>query len=338
MKLVHHFEDINNIYLILDLCPHQSLHDLVQRRPGGLTEVEVRYFMKQMVDAVDYMMRKNVLHRDLKVGNTFIDEQMRLKIGDFGLAIELSNPRERRHSFLGTPNYMAPEVCMNKDRIDALKAGKTTNIPPYSNYSFPVDWWALGVMMYNLLYGKSPFPHGNTKENYDNIRAAHVRFPSRRSDVSAEAKNLVRLILNPVAEQRPSPQEILAHPFFTRPSDGIPMHVIPHSLPKTILQCPLNNEFIKHLRKIADNKSVAATEDQNSFAVDYIPRALMPQSNTVKYNDTTSNFLRVNLWLAWDNYGVGYQLSNQSIGQLNLDKTTLFYSPCFTKVLYNKLP
>ena len=46
----------------------------------------------------------------------------------------------------------------------------------------------------------------------------------------------------------------------------------------------------------------------------------------------------MNLWLAWDNYGVGYQLSNNSIGQLNLDKTTLFYSPCFTKVLHNRLP
>ena len=54
---------------------------------------------------------------------------MRLKIGDFGLAIALSNPRERRTSFLGTPNYMAPEVCMNKDRIDAIKAGKD-KIPP----------------------------------------------------------------------------------------------------------------------------------------------------------------------------------------------------------------
>ena len=56
VRLVHHFEDLNNIYLILDLCPNQSLHDLVQRRQGGLTEVEVRYFMKQMIEAVDYMM------------------------------------------------------------------------------------------------------------------------------------------------------------------------------------------------------------------------------------------------------------------------------------------
>lgn len=88
VRLVHFFEDIDNIYLILDLCPHQSLHDLVQRR-GGLSEIEVRYFMKQMIEGVRFMQDNQVLHRDLKIGNTFIDDHMRIKIGDFGLAIRL---------------------------------------------------------------------------------------------------------------------------------------------------------------------------------------------------------------------------------------------------------
>lgn len=123
MRLVHFFEDVENIYLIMDLCPHQSLHDLVQRR-GGLTEVEVRYFMKQMIEGVRSMQDGRVLHRDLKIGNTFIDEQMRIKIGDFGLAVRLDGRGERRTSFCGTPNYMAPEVCMNKDRLDAIKEGE----------------------------------------------------------------------------------------------------------------------------------------------------------------------------------------------------------------------
>ena len=88
VRLIHFFEDLENIYLIMDLCPHQSLHDLVQRR-GGLSEVEVRYFMKQMIEGVRFMQDNQVLHRDLKIGNTFIDDHMRIKIGDFGLAIRL---------------------------------------------------------------------------------------------------------------------------------------------------------------------------------------------------------------------------------------------------------
>ena len=85
VRLNHFFEDRENIYLLMDLCSHQSLHDLVQRR-GYLTEVEVRYFMKQFVEGVGCMQKNNVMHRDLKIGNTFIDEQMRVKIGDFGLS------------------------------------------------------------------------------------------------------------------------------------------------------------------------------------------------------------------------------------------------------------
>ena len=123
VRLIHFFEDLENIYLIMDLCPHQSLHDLVQRR-GGLSEVEVRYFMKQMIEGVRFMQNNRVLHRDLKIGNTFIDDQMRIKIGDFGLAVRLNSRGERRNSFCGTPNYMAPEVCMNKDRLDAIREGQ----------------------------------------------------------------------------------------------------------------------------------------------------------------------------------------------------------------------
>lgn len=160
------------------------------------------------------MQDDDVLHRDLKIGNTFIDEQMRIKIGDFGLAVRLKN-LERRNSFCGTPNYMAPEVCMNKDRLDAIREGESF-IPDYSYYALPVDIWALGVIMFNLLCGKNPFPYGDTKENYDNIKRAKVRYPrNMASQISAEAKDCIRFILNPDADSRPSIDDILAHSFFT---------------------------------------------------------------------------------------------------------------------------
>ena len=101
------------------------------------------------------------MHRDLKIGNTFIDAQMQIKIGDFGLAYQFKDRTERRASFCGTPNYMAPEVCQNRERIEATREGLST-IPEPSFYSLPVDVWALGVIMYNLLYGKSPFSLGDT--------------------------------------------------------------------------------------------------------------------------------------------------------------------------------
>ena len=272
VRLVHFFEDIDNIYLILDLCPHQSLHDLVQRR-GGLSEIEVRYFMKQMIEGVRFMQDNQVLHRDLKIGNTFIDDHMRIKIGDFGLAIRLQTKNERRSSFCGTPNYMAPEVCSNKDRLEALREGDPI-IPDYSYYSLPVDIWALGVIMFNLLCGKSPFPFGDTKENYKNIKRSNYKYPREKAHlISEEAKELIKFILNPVPELRPTIDEIFEHRFFTDPSDGVPLRVLPRSLPKTILNFPLSVDFIQSLQLKATysptkQANLALMVEPNSFAVD----------------------------------------------------------------------
>ena len=224
VRLLHFFEDTENIYLIMDLCPHQSLHDLVHRR-GGLSELETRYFMKQMVEGVRFMQNQKVLHRDMKIGNTFIDEQMRVKIGDFGLAVKLVGRDARRSSFCGTPNYMAPEVCMNKERVAASQRNiDPTMVPKHSFYGLPVDTWALGCIMFNLLCGKSPFPYGDTKENYENIKKARFWYTRDKNHrISAEAKDLIELILNPDPDLRPSMDEILEHKFFTDPADGVPL-------------------------------------------------------------------------------------------------------------------
>ena len=101
------------------------------------------------------MQDNSIIHRDLKIGNTFLDDGMHLKIGDFGLAIKLTHEVPSRHSFCGTPNYMAPEVVANKELI-------TKNASYFSEYGFPADVWAVGVFAFNFLVGKSPFPHGNT--------------------------------------------------------------------------------------------------------------------------------------------------------------------------------
>lgn len=77
---------------------------------GRLKELEVRYYVKQIVQGLIYLRDKLIIHRDLKLGNLFIDKDMQIKIGDFGLCTQLKDKHERRNSLLGTPNYLAPEV------------------------------------------------------------------------------------------------------------------------------------------------------------------------------------------------------------------------------------
>ncbi len=121
-------------YIVLELCPNGSMMDMVRKRKY-LTESEVRRYTIQMCGAIKYMHHKNVLHRDLKMGNIFLDEQMNIKIGDFGLAALLVSGAEygnnRRRTLCGTPNYIAPEV---------LEKGQ-------KGHNFKVDIWSLGIIM-----------------------------------------------------------------------------------------------------------------------------------------------------------------------------------------------
>ena len=127
------FED--NTYIVLELCPNGSLKDMVQNR-RCLSLPEVRRYGVQLCGAIKYLHARGVIHRDLKMGNIFLDEGMNMKIGDFGLAAILLKESDvgafsRRTTLCGTPNYIAPEI-LGKDR---------------KGHDFKVDIWAVGVIM-----------------------------------------------------------------------------------------------------------------------------------------------------------------------------------------------
>ena len=252
----------------------------------------------------------------------------------------------------------------------------------YSYYGLPVDTWSLGCIMYNLLCGKSPFPYGNTDENYENIKRARYWYSRDKANkISQEAKDLIELILNLDPELRPTMDEILEHPFFTNPSDGVPLQFVPRSLPRTILNYPLSEDYITSLRLRASNaariegnldKSSHQPDhtgthnnldnfEENSFAVDCPqvtsrpmnpspPTTKLPKTiktngqihhpnttrNELSWSKKTCQFVRVNYWLAYPNYGIGYLLSNGSVGELMPDKTSLFYTPDRARIMYNQ--
>jgi len=143
VRFVEVFEDDDNIYMILELCHNKSLMDMLRRRKR-FTEPETRFFILQLLGALKYMHGKRVIHRDLKLGNIFLDANMNIKIGDFGLAALLVDENERKKTICGTPNYIAPEVL-----FDGGKNGE--------GHSFEVDLWGVGVIMYAMLVGKPPF-------------------------------------------------------------------------------------------------------------------------------------------------------------------------------------
>ncbi|KAK0618371.1 hypothetical protein B0T17DRAFT_496258 [Bombardia bombarda] len=191
-------------YLVLELCPNGSLMDMVKRRKG-LTEPEVRFYTVQIAGAIKYMHAKGIIHRDLKMGNIFLDKYMNAKIGDFGLAALLLTGKDmqimRRTTLCGTPNYIAPEI---------LEKGK-------KGHDHMVDIWSLGIIVFAMLTSKPPFQSSTTDEIYRRARDRDYEWPSVETSqkyISQEAKDLVATMLQD-ADRRPDPDMIVEHPFFT---------------------------------------------------------------------------------------------------------------------------
>ena len=138
-----------------------------------LHELEVKCYIVMICNGIKYLHSKKIIHRDLKLGNLFLNEKMEVKIGDFGLATKIEVDGERKRTVCGTPNYMAPEVLKGDD-----------------GHSFEVDIWAIGVIMYTLIIGKAPFVTNETKATYKKILSTNYTFPSN-SLISEPAKDLI---------------------------------------------------------------------------------------------------------------------------------------------------
>ncbi|NXF01110.1 PLK1 kinase, partial [Smithornis capensis] len=170
-----------------------SLLELHKRRKA-LSEPEVRYYLRQTILGCQYLHSHRVIHRDLKLGNLFLSDDMEVKIGDFGLATKVEYDGERKKTLCGTPNYIAPEVLGKK------------------GHSFEVDIWSIGCIMYTLLVGKPPFETSCLKETYIRIKKNEYTIPKHINPVAA---NLIQKMLRSDPATRPTIDELLNDEFFT---------------------------------------------------------------------------------------------------------------------------
>jgi len=128
------------------------MNELLKRRKR-LFEIEVQSYTAQIVNALRYLHQHRIIHRDLKLGNLFLNDKMEVKLGDFGLAAKLDFDGEKKRTICGTPNYIAPEVLEGR-----------------SGHSYEVYIWSLGVIIYTLIIGKPPFETNDVKATYRRIK------------------------------------------------------------------------------------------------------------------------------------------------------------------------
>ena len=240
IKYIHQFEDANNIYILTELCKNQTLRQLLKKR-GTLTELEIQYYAIQIINAVKYLNDNNILHRDLKLSNIFISDDMQIKIGDFGISTTLIEENKKFDSLCGTTYYLAPEMISNS----GLKSQS--------------DIWSFGVILYVLCTNHYPFTGKKIKKIYRSIKRKYYRKPFKFRKVSTELCDLINKILTYNPRERLTWTEILEHDFFKLGES------IPKTLPLSTLETPPSIDIIRTYFPQCDETGYVKTNKKFKF-------------------------------------------------------------------------
>uniref|UniRef100_A0A8C1IUF1 Serine/threonine-protein kinase Sgk1 n=1 Tax=Cyprinus carpio TaxID=7962 RepID=A0A8C1IUF1_CYPCA len=148
--LHYSFQTTDKLYFVLDFVNGGELFFHLQKE-RTFPEPRAKFYIAEMACALGYLHSLNIVYRDLKPENILLDSQGHIALTDFGLCKEGISQADTTTTFCGTPEYLAPEVLRKQ---------------PYDN---TVDWWCLGSVLYEMLYGLPPFYSRDTHEMYDNI-------------------------------------------------------------------------------------------------------------------------------------------------------------------------
>ncbi|GAX83446.1 hypothetical protein CEUSTIGMA_g10871.t1 [Chlamydomonas eustigma] len=199
------FQEGDNVVMVQEYADGADLFSVTKKYGGRLSErLAVQMVLDPFLRVLHHLHSKGIIHRDIKPENILFTKNMSLKLGDFGLAIDLKE--EKAVTRAGTLDYMAPEVlqCPYKSRPDENKGNDQLH------YNGGVDSWAVGVLAFELIMGYPPFYHQTREGTEDLIKTSQPMFAS---SVSEEARDFILTTLNKDPEQRPCILKMLRHPW-----------------------------------------------------------------------------------------------------------------------------
>ena len=192
------FQTPTDLYLVTDYMSGGELFWHLQKE-GRFPEGRAKFYIAELILALQHLHQHDIVYRDLKPENILLDANGHIALCDFGLSKANLTKNDKTNTFCGTTEYLAPEVLLDEQ-----------------GYTKMVDFWSLGVLVFEMCCGWSPFYAEETQQMYKNIAFGKVRFP--RDALSTEGRNFVKGLLNRNPKHRlgakDDARELMTHPFF----------------------------------------------------------------------------------------------------------------------------
>jgi len=253
VKFEGSYQTKEKLFLFMEFCPGGEMFYHMQSQ-GVFNESRTKLYMAEIVCALSYLHELGIIYRDLKPENILLDSQGHIRLADFGLACcfnKLGDDNSMRcQTVCGTPEYIAPEIIL-------LASAKSSR----RSYGKSVDWWAMGTLMFEMLYRKPPFYNKDRKSMFNKILDCNLEFPASRNQVSEDAKDFITALLKFNPEDRlgygnHGSSDLMAHPFF---------HSV--SFEKVMNSC-LEHEFIPNLKSNFDTQNFDTFFTQENLCQD----------------------------------------------------------------------
>ncbi|OBZ91519.1 Serine/threonine-protein kinase 32A, partial [Choanephora cucurbitarum] len=176
VNLRYAFQDDENLFMVLDLMLGGDLRFHLDRM-GKLPERFVRFYAAEISLSLNYLHKQHIIHRDLKPENILLDEKGHVHLSDLNIAVQLTSKKKSLTTIAGSLAYISPEILKKQ------------------GYSYSTDWWSLGVVIYELLYGKRPFKARTNEELQNLIMYGPIHYPNEPT-VSPEAIDFMQSLLS----------------------------------------------------------------------------------------------------------------------------------------------
>lgn len=192
IKLLNYTEDSPTISMIIEFASKGNLYTRMKKTKGMSEDKAFKYFI-QTTSAIHFLHQINFIHRDVKPENLLLDDNDNIKLADFGWCNEITPMK--RSTFCGTVEYMAPEIVNNE------------------KYDSAVDTWSLGILLYELIHGYSPFRGKDMSQVMKNIKEHKLVI---HKNISKECKDIICKLLSVNPQERLKVNEIFTHPFVVK--------------------------------------------------------------------------------------------------------------------------